>query len=68
MQQGVGQVVAGALTAVAPGALTPGSIVVCAPRIDVVALTPGTLQRAVFPPERMDVGLTLVGVEEVVDV
>jgi hypothetical protein len=31
-----------------------------------VALAPGTLQRALFPPERMDVGVTLVDVEEFV--
>jgi hypothetical protein len=28
----------------------------------------GALQRTVFPPERMDVGVTLVDVEEVVKV
>ncbi len=39
-----------------------------APGINGVTLTPGTLQRAIFPPERVDVGLTLVDVEEVVDV
>ena len=43
-------------------------IVVRAPGTDVVALTPGTLQRALFPPERMDVGLTLVDIEELVNV
>jgi hypothetical protein len=33
-----------------------------------VALAPGTLQRAIFPPQRMDVGLTLFDVEELVDI
>jgi hypothetical protein len=31
-----------------------------------VALAARTLQRTVFPPERMDIGLTLFGVEELV--
>lgn len=68
VQEGLGEVMEGALTAMAPGALAPGAVVVCAPRIDVVALAPGTLQRAIFPPERMDVGLTLVDMEELVNV
>src|SRR5438309_6556241 len=66
VQEGIGEVIEGALTAIAPVALAPGAVVVCAPRIDVVALAPETLQRAIFPPERMDVGLTLVDIEELV--
>src|SRR5712691_13547999 len=38
MQQGVGQVIKGALAAVAPVAFTPRAVVVIAPRIDVLAL------------------------------
>ena len=38
------------------------------PRIDIPALTAGTLEGTIFPPQRMDVGLTLVDVEELVDV
>jgi hypothetical protein len=68
MEQGMGEVVEGTLTAVAPVALAPGSVVVCPPGIDVLTLAPGTLERALFPPERMDVGLTLFGVEELVDI
>ena len=64
----MGEIVEGALTAVAPVALTPGAVVVRAPGIDVLALAPRTLQGAFFPPERMDVGVTLVGVEEVVEI
>ena len=64
----VSEVVEGALAAIAPVTFTPRAVVICAPGIDVVALAPGTLQRAIFPPERMDVGLTLVDVEEFVDV
>ena len=58
----------GALAAVAPVALAPGAIVVCPPRIDIVALAPGTLEGPIFPSQRMDVGLTLVDVEEFVHV
>ena len=68
MEQRLGQIVEGALTAVAPIAFASRPVVVCAPRVDVVALAPGTLQRAIFPPERMDVGLTLVDIEELVNV
>jgi hypothetical protein len=57
VQQGVGQIVEGALAAVAPVAFTPGSVVIIAPRIDVVAVTPGTLQRAIFPPQGMEISL-----------
>ena len=68
MEQRLGQIVAGALTAVAPIAFASRPVVVRAPRVDVVALAPGTLEGAIFPPQRMDVGLTLVDVEEWVDV
>jgi hypothetical protein len=39
-----------------------------APRTDVVAVTPGTVERATFPPEHIDVGVTLFGAEELMDV
>jgi hypothetical protein len=68
MEEGISQGIEGALAAVAPVAFAPGSVMVIAPRIDVVALTPGTLKRPIFPPQRMEVGLTLIDVEEVVDV
>ena len=58
----------GALTAVAPVAFAPGSVVVLPPRIDVLALAPGTLEWTIFPPQRMNVNLTLVDVEELVEV
>jgi hypothetical protein len=66
MEQGVGEIVEGALAAVAPVAFTPWSVVVIAPRIDVVAVTPGTLERAIFPPQRMEVGLAGVSTEKLV--
>jgi hypothetical protein len=62
------QIIEGALAAVAPVALAPRAVVVRAPGIDVVALAPGTLERAFFPPERMDIGLTMFGVEELVEI
>ena len=64
----MGEVVEGALAAVTPVAFAPGSIVVLPPRIDVLALASGTLEWAIFPPQRMDGGVTLVDVEEVVDI
>jgi hypothetical protein len=66
MQQGSGEVVEGALAAVTPVAFASRAILGRAPAANVVALAARTLQRTVFPPERMDVGLALVGVEEVV--
>ena len=57
MQQGVGEVIKGALAAVAPVALTPGVIMVVPPRIDILALAPGTLEGPIFPSQGMDVGL-----------
>jgi hypothetical protein len=64
----MGEVVEGAFAAIAPGAFTPGSIVIRPPRIDVLALAPGTLEGTIFPSRRMDVDLTLVDVKEFVDV
>jgi hypothetical protein len=68
VQERIGQVIEGALAAIAPVAFTPGAVVIRAPRINVVAPAPGTLQRALFPPQCMNVGVTLVDVEEFVDV
>ena len=64
----MGQIVEGALAAVAPVALAPRAVVIGTPGLDVLALAPRTLERAFFPPERMDVGLAVFGVEELVDV
>jgi hypothetical protein len=64
----MGEVVKGSLAAVAPGALAPRAVVVCPPGIDVLALAPRTLERTIFPPERMDVGVTVFGVEELVEI
>jgi hypothetical protein len=62
------EVVEGPLAAVTPIAFAPGSIVVLPPRIDILALAPRTLEGPIFPPQRMNVNLTLVDVEELVDV
>jgi hypothetical protein len=67
MQQGSGEVVEGALTAMAPVAFAPGAVLVCAPLANMVALAARTLQQTIFPPERTDVGLALFSVEELVD-
>jgi hypothetical protein len=66
VEQGTGEVVEGALAAVTPVAFASGSIPVRAPLANVVALAARTLQRTVFPPERLDVGVALVSVEEMV--
>jgi len=68
MEQGRGKIVAGALAAIAPVALAPGAVVVCPPGIDVLTLAPGALEWALFPPQRMDIGVTVFGVEELVDI
>src|SRR5262245_3001028 len=47
-------------------AFQSGLVVVGTPKTDVVALTPRTLERPILPAQGMDVGLTRVGVEEVV--
>ena len=64
----MGQIVESPLAAVGPGALAPRAVVVCPPGIDVLALAPGTLEGPIFPPECMDIGLTLVDVEELMEV
>ena len=63
MQQGIGEIIEGALATVAPVAFAAGAIMVRPPRIDVLALAPGTLERAIFPAQRMDGGLTRFEVE-----
>ena len=49
MEQGVGEIVEGALATVTPVAFAPGAVVVIPPRIDIVALASGTLEWAIFP-------------------
>ena len=68
VQHGIGEVVEGALAAVAPVAFVPRSVVVIALRIDIMALAPGTLEGPLFPSQRVDVGVALIGVEELVEV
>ncbi len=68
MEQGVSEVVEGALAAVTSVPFAPGSIVVLPPWIDVLAVTSGTLEGTSLPPERMNVRLALFGVEELVQI
>src|SRR5262249_23912474 len=68
VEQRIGEIIEGALTAVVPVAFAAGSVVVRAPRIDVLALAPGTLEWSIFPSQCMNVGVTLVAVEEFVQV
>ena len=66
VEQGASEVSEGALAAMAPGAFASRAVVVRAPVSNVVALAARTLQRTVFPPQRVDVGLALFSIEEVV--
>jgi hypothetical protein len=67
VEQRIGEVIEGALAAVTPVAFASGSVI-RPPRIDVLALAPGTLEWTIFPPERMDIDVAAIGVEELVDV
>jgi hypothetical protein len=49
VQQGIAEVVEGVLAAVTPVTVASGSILVCAPASNMVALAARTLQRTVFP-------------------
>src|SRR5918997_1481914 len=66
VQQGIGEVVEGALAAMTPVAFASGAVVVRAPASNVVALASRTVARTIFPSERMDVGVALFGVEKLV--
>ncbi len=68
VEQGSGEVVEGALTAVVPGAFASGPVVIIASGIDSVALAPRTLEGTIFQSQRVDGGVTVFRVEEVVDV
>jgi len=68
VEQGVGEVIEGALAAIAPVAFTSRSVVIIPPWIDVLTLAPGTLEGPIFPSQGMDVGLTLCDVEELMEV
>jgi hypothetical protein len=63
----VGALIKGALTAVAPIAFHPWSILVITPGTDVMAPAPGTSEQALFPLERMDMGVAGVGMKELVE-
>ena len=67
-QQRVGEVIEGAPTAVAPITFQPWPIMVGAPGTNSWAVTPGTVERAIVPPQRMDVSLAWFGTEALVDI
>src|SRR5215471_15641638 len=69
VQECAGEVIEGPLAALlfTAVAFQPRLVVVRPPRTDMVALTVGTLEWTLFPPQRMDVGLARFGVEEVVE-
>jgi hypothetical protein len=65
VEQGLGEVVEGAITTMTPVAFASRSILVRAPLANVVALAARTLQWPVLPPQRMDIRLALFSIEEV---
>ncbi len=65
-QQRMGEIVEGAPTALAPVAFASRPVVVRTPGPNIVALASGTSERALLPPEQMDVGVASVGAEELV--
>ena len=67
-QERVGEVIKGASAAVAPVALQSWPVVIRAPVPHIVALAPGTVQRTLFPPQGMEIGVAGVGIEELVEV
>jgi hypothetical protein len=62
----MGEIVEGALAAVAPVAFAARAVVIIPPRINVLALAPGTLQGTIFPPQCMDIGLAGFDTEQLV--
>src|SRR5215831_4218071 len=70
IQERTREIIAGALAALRfPAVALQARLgVVGAPGPDVVALTAGTLEGPIFPAQRMNVGVTLFGVEELVEV
>ena len=66
VQHRAGEISEGALAVFAAVAVQSRLVMVCAPGTDVVALSSGALQRTVLPAQRMNVGLTRFGVEELV--
>src|SRR5215472_5205601 len=64
VQECAGEVIEGPLAALlfTAVAFQPRLVVVCPPRADMVALTVGTLEWTLFPPQCMDVGLARFGV------
>ena len=66
MQEGLGEIVEGALAAVTPVAFAAGTVMVCTPGTHVLALAPGTLQGTIFPPQDMDIGLAGFHTEQLV--
>src|SRR5215471_13572162 len=69
VQERAREVIEGALATLlfTPVALQTRLVVIPAPRTDIVTLTSGALQEPIFPPQRMDIGLTRFGVEEFVE-
>jgi hypothetical protein len=65
-QQRVREVIEGAPTAAAPVTFQPWPIMVSPPGTEVVTVTAGTLERAIFPSEHMEIGLAGIGMEELV--
>ena len=69
VQEGAREGIEGALAGLLLTAVALQSrlVVLGPPGTNMVALTSGTLEGTIFPPQRLEVGLTRFGVEEVVE-
>ena len=68
VQQGIGKVVEGPPTAFTPVAFDSWPVMIAPPGPDVVAVTPGALEWAIFPPERVEISMAGIGIEELMEI
>jgi hypothetical protein len=68
VEQGAGEIIAGVLAVSTTIAFASGAVVIIAPGTDVLPLALGTLAWPIFPAEMMDIGLTGVGIEKLMEV
>jgi hypothetical protein len=61
------QVVKGTPAVFAAVAFEARSVMISTPGTNLLAVAMGTLQGAIFPPQRMDIGMARVGMEELVE-
>jgi hypothetical protein len=64
VEERIGEIIAGAVAVSTAEAFTSWPLVIIAPGSDGVALTPGTLQRTIFPAQAVDISVAGLGIEE----